>query len=66
VEWFERVKAASQFYEARGQVACQRLQTLLSKYPITHLVIESDKLDSECGLLRNKVYSDAYFSIYKL
>lgn len=66
VEWFERIKAASQFYEARGQIACQRLQILLSKYPITHLVMESDKFNSECGLLRNKIYSDAYFSVYKL
>lgn len=58
IEWFERLRMAMDYYDSRGEEACQALTRLRGKYGITHVVGKSESVIADCGML-HEIYRDS-------
>jgi hypothetical protein len=65
LEWYKRLVAASEFYSAKTDEACNILQTLQNEYKLTHLVVERPEPGRGCGNF-HEIYSDDYYRVYKI
>ena len=57
IEWQERVFAANDFYQ---EPTCDKLDALINHYGITHAVLESGQLDSDCVGAQERYRDDGF------
>ena len=65
MEWYQRFIGASDFYNARDEVACDILQRLRDRYKLTHVVVKGAHPGARCGNLA-KLYKDDHYSVYRI
>jgi uncharacterized membrane protein len=62
IEWQERVLAVNDFYT---QPTCDKLQGMMARYAVTHVVMESGQLAEGCGF-GVEAYRDDRYVVYRL
>jgi hypothetical protein len=65
MEWYRRFVAASEFYGARDQSACDILRKLRDQYKITHVVVKGSHPAERCGNLA-ELYKDLNYRVYRI
>ncbi len=63
VEWFERIRVATDFYAADSETKCTMLGTMATDYGITHVVLENPASLDHCDAVRES-YRDGELGIY--
>ncbi len=65
VEWYERYRAATNFYRLDQRSICPSLVQLSAKYALTHVVFKAAQTGADCSNLR-RLYEDVNYSVYSL
>jgi hypothetical protein len=65
LEWYRRLVAASEFYRAEDEIACDILKKLERDYNLTHVVVKGQQPGVRCENL-SAVYKDERYRVYKI
>ena len=66
IEWYDRLLLARAFYrEEPDEVSCRALRDSVTRYGVTHVILESAQFGASCGPWLER-YRDGYFAVFEV
>jgi hypothetical protein len=65
IEWYERNQLARDYYSEDQAAACNTLQTITSKYKVTHVVVDLEEPYAVCDGMQ-ETYRDKHYAVYAI
>ena len=66
IEWYDRLLLARAFYrEVPDEVSCRALRDSVTRYGVTHVILESAQFGASCGPWLER-YRDEHYAVFEL